>query len=87
MKFDKDTAKSWRYLSLISQLAISMLTPIFMMIILCSWLKNKYGFGDWVIIAGLLLGIGSGLSSVWTYLKRFLREGEKQQQEYENQFK
>ena len=87
MGFDKDTAKSWRYLGLISQLAISMLTPVFMMIFVCSWLKNKYNLGDWVIIAGLVLGIGSGMSSVWTYLKKFLRDGEKQQQEYENQFK
>ena len=87
MGFDKDTMKSWRYLGLISQLAISMLTPVFMMIVICSWLKNKYAMGDWIIIAGLLLGIGSGLSSAWTYLKRFLREGEKEQQEYTNQYK
>ena len=87
MSFDKDTMKSWRYLGLISQLAISMLTPIFMMLFACLWLKNKYELGNWVIIAGLLLGIGSGLSSVWTYLKKFLRDGEKQQQEYTNQFK
>ncbi len=85
--FDKDTAKSWRYLTLISQLAISMLTPVLMMVFLCSWLKNRYGLGDWVIIAGMVLGIGSGVSGVWTYLKRFLREGEKQQQEYDSQFK
>ena len=87
MGFDKDTMKSWRYLGLISQLAISMLTPVFMMIVICSWLKNKYAMGDWIIIAGLLLGIGSGLSNAWTYLKRFLREGEKEQQEYTNQYK
>ena len=87
MAFDRDTAKSWRYLGLISQLAISMLTPVFMMILFCTWLKDKYGLGNWVIIAGLLLGVGSGFSSIWTYVKRFLREGEKQQQEYDNQFK
>ena len=43
--------------------------------------------GDWVVMAGMLLGVGSGLSSVWTYLKRFLREGERQQQEYEDRFR
>ena len=87
MKFDKDTAKSWRYLTLVSQLAISMVTPVLLMIFVCTWLKNKYSLGDWVVMAGMLLGIGSGLSSVWTYLKRFLREGEKQQQEYEDKFR
>ncbi|MBQ7903078.1 MAG: AtpZ/AtpI family protein [Oscillospiraceae bacterium] len=87
MGFDKETARSWRYLSLISQLAISMITPVLLMIFVCIWLKNKFGLGNWVVMAGMLLGIGSGLSSVWTYLKRFLREGEKQQQEYEDKFR
>lgn len=87
MDFDKETARSWRYLSLISQLAISMITPVLLMIFVCIWLKNKFGLGNWVVMAGMLLGIGSGLSSVWTYLKRFLREGEKQQQEYEDKFR
>ena len=73
MAFDRDTAKSWRYLGLISQLAISMLTPVFMMIFLCIWLKNKFGFGDWIIIVGILLGIGSGFTSVWKQLKKFLK--------------
>ena len=87
MKFDKDTAKSWQYLTLVSQLAISMVTPVLLMIFVCTWLKNKYSLGNWIIIAGLLLGVGSGLSSVWTFLKSFLREGQRQQQEYDNQFK
>lgn len=87
MGFDKETARSWRYLSLISQLAISMITPVLLMIFVCMWLKNKFGLGNWIVMAGMFLGIGSGLSSVWTYLKRFLREGEKQQQEYEDKFR
>lgn len=73
MGFGKDSAKVWRYVSLISQVSISMLTPVFMMIFLCIWLKNKFGLGDWVIIVGLLLGIGSGFTSVWKQLKKFLK--------------
>ena len=73
MGFGKDGAKVWRYVSLISQVSISMLTPVFMMIFLCIWLKNKFGFGDWIIIVGILLGIGSGFTSVWKQLKKFLK--------------
>ena len=72
MGFGKDSVKVWRYVSLISQVSISMLTPVFMMIFLCIWLKNKFGLGDWIIIVGLLLGIGSGFTSVWKQLKKFL---------------
>ena len=73
MGFGKDSVKIWRSVSLISQVSISMLTPVFMMIFRCIWLKNKFGFGDWIIIVGLLLGIGSGFSSVWKQLKKFLK--------------
>lgn len=69
----KDNIKIWRSLSLISQVAISMLTPMFMMIFLCIWLKNRFDLGDWIVIAGLVLGIGGGFSSVWKQLKSFLK--------------
>jgi len=84
---NKNNSSPWKYLGLISQLAISMVTPVLLMIAVCIWLKNRYALGDWVVMAGMLLGVGSGLSSVWTYLKRFLREGERQQQEYEDRFR
>lgn len=84
---NKKNPSPWKYLGLISQLSISMITPIFMMLALCVWLKNRFSLGNWIVIAGLLLGVGSGLSSVWTFVRSFLREGQRQQQEYEEQFK
>ena len=77
----------WYNLSLLSQLAISMVTPILLMIFVCTWLKNRFSMGDWIVIAGMLMGVGSGLSSVWVYLKKSIRDAEKQQQEYEDQFR
>lgn len=77
----------WYNFSLISQLAISFLTPIFLMIFVCTWLKNNFGFGDWVIITGIIIGLGSGMSSVWVYLKRSIKDANEQRQEYEDQFR
>lgn len=77
----------WYNLSLLSQLAISFLTPIFLMIVVCTWRRNKFGTGDWIIIFGILMGLGSGLSSVWVYLKKSIKDAEQQQQEYEDQFR
>ena len=77
----------WYHLSLLSQLAISMLTPVLMMIYLCLWLKNRFALGNWVIIAGMILGIGSGLSTVWIYLKKSIKDAEIQRQEYKDQFR
>ena len=77
----------WYNFSLISQLAISFLTPIFLMIFVCTWLKNNFGFGDWVIITGIIIGLGSGMSSGWVYLKRSIKDANEQRQEYEDQFR
>ncbi|MBQ3008895.1 MAG: AtpZ/AtpI family protein, partial [Oscillospiraceae bacterium] len=77
----------WYNLSLLSQLAISFLTPIFMMIFLCTWLKVRFGLGNRIILAGMFLGLGSGFSSVWVYLKKAIKDAEQQQQEYEDQFR
>ena len=77
----------WYNFSLISQLAISFLTPVFLMIFVCTWLKNNFGFGDWVIITGIIIGLGSGMSSVWVYLKKSIKDAEEQRQEYEDQFR
>lgn len=77
----------WYNFSLISQLAISFLTPIFLMIFVCTWLKNNFGFGDWVIITGIIIGLGSGMSSVWVYLKKSIKDAHEQRQEYEDQFR
>ena len=84
---NKNNSSPWKYLGLVSQLAISMVTPILLMIFVCTWLKNTFGLGSWIVIAGMLLGIGSGISSVWAYLKKFLDEGRRQQQEYEDKFR
>ncbi len=76
-----------RYIGFISQLAITLLTPCFLMIFICLWIKNRFNFGDWVVLVGIFLGLGSGISSVWIYLKRSIKEAEEERQEYENQFK
>ena len=77
----------WYNLSLLSQLAISLLTPVLMMIFVCTWLKNRFGLGNGIILLGIFLGIGSGLSTVWVYLKKSIKDAEKQQKEYEDQFR
>ena len=83
----RNNSSPWKYLGMVSQLAISMVTPILLMIIFCTWLKDRYGLGNWIIVAGMVFGVGSGLSSVWNFIRVFLKEGQRQQQEYDDQFK
>ncbi len=83
----KSTNNMWYNLSLLSQLAVSFLTPIFMMIFICTFLKNKLGLGNWIILAGILLGLGSGISMVWKYLKKSIKDANDRQSEYEKRYR
>ena len=87
MGLDKNTFKALRYISLISQLALSLVTPCLLTVVICSWLKEKFGLGNWIMVAGILWGLFSGISSVWVYLKKAIKDAEKEQSEYESKFR
>ena len=78
---------AFKNLGLISQLALSVLTPCFITIALCTWLKNYFGLGNWVIVAGIIWGIASGFVSVYRYMQKAMADAEKQQREYDSQFR
>ena len=55
------------------QLGISVAVPLAGFIVLSVWLHNSRGWGSWVVIAGIILGIlaaVSGLRSSLDYLSK-----------------
>lgn len=87
MGFDKKTFRALKNLSMISQLAISLLTPCFLCILACNWLINKFGIGNWLMVFGIIFGLAAGVKSVSVFAKGFIRDAQKSQQEYEDRFK
>ncbi len=69
-------------LGLVSQIAISMVTPIVLMILLASWIRSRTGVGEWIYILFAVLGVGGGASSVWVYMKKAIREAEESEKDY-----
>lgn len=56
-------------LSLLSQLSISFLTPVFLFGFSASRLVNKYGFSKITVVIAVLLGVVVGISSVYGLIK------------------
>ncbi len=57
----------------LAQLGISVAVPLVGFILLGVWLHNSHGWGFWVVIAGIILGISgavSGLRSSLQYLNK-----------------
>ena len=58
---DKDSRKEiFEALSAITGLGLSVMVSFLIWIGIAYWLRSKFGLGDYVMIIGVLLGIGSG---------------------------
>lgn len=62
----KDVIKA---LSMLTQIGITLITPILLCILLASWLVNKFGISNWVVIIGAMIGVASGFLNVWKIVK------------------
>lgn len=68
---NKDTTKAW---SLILQIGISMLVPIFMCLFIGIWLDKIFDTKPIIMIVFILLGIGAGFRSVYVLTKSFYKD-------------
>lgn len=55
-------------ISMITQLGLSILVPIALCIFIAGWLRNKFNLGIWIVIVGILTGVGSGICSMIKYI-------------------
>ena len=61
--------KSLSALTMLSQLGLSIALPIVLCAMAGVWLKDKFGIGNWIVIAAILIGVGSGFCSMIKFIK------------------
>lgn len=57
-----------RGVSYLTQVGLSVATPIILCLLAAQWLQTRFGLGSWVSVAGLLIGLTSGLLSLFKFL-------------------
>ena len=57
-------------LAMVTQFGISTITPMLLCIFAALWLKNKFALGDWVVLIGVFMGIGSGFLSMMKMIRQ-----------------
>lgn len=57
-------------LGMVTQFGITTITPILLCIFAALWLKNRFGLGDYVILIGVLLGVGSSFLSMMKMIRQ-----------------
>ena len=50
--------------AMITQFGLGTATPMILCILAAVWLKNRFALGDWAVLTGVLLGVGSGFMSM-----------------------
>lgn len=61
-----------RWIAWVTTLGISLITPVVLAVYAALWLQKRFALGGWVVIAGILLGLGGAGVSFW----RFTREAQ-----------
>lgn len=65
--------KNLNLLVWLSQLGLSVALPPLGFVLLAVWLRDRYGWGDWVIWAGVILGIICAIDGLLISLKTMER--------------
>ena len=65
--------KNLNLLVWLSQLGLSVALPPLGLVLLAVWLRDRYGWGDWVIWAGVILGIICAIDGLRISLKTMER--------------
>ncbi len=70
---EKCGVKELTLLTWLTQLGLSVALPLTGFIFLALWLRSQFGLGDWVLWAGVVLGLVSALDGLRQSLKLLIR--------------
>ncbi len=68
-----------RMLTWFTQLGLSVVTPLVVFLLGAVWLRERFGLGGWVIIAGLLVGLCSAVAGFRQVIAAMRREAEREE--------
>ncbi len=75
--------KNAKLLVFITQLGISVAVPPACLILLALWLQNRFGWGKWVMILGVILGLICAIQGLVSSLKAMNQLSKNNQKEKE----
>ncbi|MBP8855385.1 MAG: AtpZ/AtpI family protein [Oscillospiraceae bacterium] len=58
----------------LTQVGLSVASPIVLLLLGASWLQRQYAFGAWVYLVAIVLGLGAGTAAFIDFIRTFLRK-------------
>ena len=66
--------KNLRNIVWLTQLGLSVASPLVLGILGALWLRDRFALGGWVMLAGILLGVGGAVSGLAHSLRAMNRQ-------------
>lgn len=60
-------SSAMKYLSMTSQVGLSIAIPIILCLLAGTFLQRRFGLGQWVVLLALLLGLGGAASNLISF--------------------
>ena len=80
----KELMKIFSQLAMLSQLALSLMTPLLLCLGICWWLVSRHGLGGWIFIPGFFFGLGGSGMVAWKFYLAQMGAEKKEEQQKKN---
>lgn len=77
----KELMKIFRQLAMLTQLGLSLLTPLLLCLGLCYYLVTRFSLGGWIFLPGFFFGLGGSGTVAWKFFKAQTRQSEREEKE------
>lgn len=63
----------------VTQLGLSVAAPLVLCVLAAFWLRRQFALGGWVMVVGLVLGLGGMGLTFYKYLRSLMKTGKKKE--------
>ena len=56
-------------LTMLTQLSLSLVTPLLLCLGLCWWSSNRWSLGGWIYLIGFFVGLGGSAMTAWKFYR------------------
>lgn len=78
--------RALRNLTWLTQLGFSLVAPPILCVGGCWWLQQRFSMGGWIVVVGLILGLGGSVSTAMGFYRHACRQPQKNQKKRPDAF-
>ena len=75
---EKPKGHIYRNLLYLTQFGLNLALPPIFCLLLTSWLQEKFQLGSWIMIVGIICGVGVMVNNIVEFFRKFARQAKKE---------